>query len=297
MPPSQFDIAWEDLRALPVVHPDINTQVNISDFLDRETAEADALIAKYERLLELLEEKRVALITQVVTKGLDPNVPIKDSGVEWIGKIPAHWKIGPLKRFCRVVDCKHVTVDFWDEGIPVASVREVQEFDLNLDSANRTSTESYSEMVEGGRRPQRGDIIYCRNVSVGAAAYVNTDEAFAMGQDVCLIRSNIDGRFLNYVLHSSMMRDQLNMVCIGATFNRINVATIRELVIPWPSSDEQTRIAHYLDQQCSMLNELKNAVKRAKVLARERRSALITAAVTGQIDVTTYKSGTTMEVS
>jgi len=115
-------------------------------------------------------------------------------------------EIVSIRRRWNVIDCKHLTVPFVDDGIPLASVRETQSFELNLESANRTSQEWYEQLIEGGRRPCVGDLIYCRNVSVGAATLVTIEDVFAMGQDVCLIRSATENqRWLNYFLRSKAM--------------------------------------------------------------------------------------------
>ena len=266
-------------------------QKSIADFLDRETAEADALVAKYERLIELLEEKRVALITQAVTKGLDPTVPMKDSGVEWIGRIPARWEVGPIRRYYSVVDCKHVTVDFEDEGIPVVSVREVKSLNVTLDTANRTSEQWFNVMIGGGRLPRRGDVIFCRNVSPGTCSYVDSDERFAMGQDVCLIRSRkADAKYFNYVMRSNLMKTQIGLVLIGSTFNRINVSTIESLLLPEPGLEEQMVIASWLDDRLCSLDFQSKKVRSAIRLVHEHRAALITAAVTGQVNINSYRS-------
>ena len=221
--PDQFENIFAPL-------PPSSEQHVITAFLDRETAKIDALVAKKERLVELLQEKRTALITRAVTKGLDPDVPMKDSGVEWLGEIPAHWEIVALRRRWEIIDCKHVTVPFVDQGIPLASVRETQSFELNLSNARYTTCEWYAMLVEGKRSPRRGDLVYCRNVSVGSAAFVNTDERFAMGQDVCTIRSAWENqRWLNYYLCSNTMSNQLATILVGSTFDRINVGEIKEL--------------------------------------------------------------------
>ena len=202
----QPNLSQELLKSIRVPTPPLNEQRAIAAFLDRETAKIDALVAKKERLIELLQEKRTALITRAGTKGLDPDVPMKDSGVEWLGAVPANWDLLALKRRWNVVDCKHLTVPFIGEGIPLASVRETQSFELDLRDAQRTTVEWYKTLIEGGRKPRRGDLIYCRNVSVGSASLVTGDDLFAMGQDVCLIRSSTENqRWLNYFLCSSAM--------------------------------------------------------------------------------------------
>ena len=288
---NQASINTGTLAALICPVPPVSDQQRIADFLDRETAEADALIAKYERLIELLEEKRVALITQAVTKGLDPTVPMKDSGVEWIGRIPARWEVGPIRRYYSVVDCKHVTVDFEDEGIPVVSVREVKSLNVTLDTANRTSEQWFNVMIGGGRLPRRGDVIFCRNVSPGTCSYVDSDERFAMGQDVCLIRSRkADAKYFNYVMRSNLMKTQIGLVLIGSTFNRINVSTIESLLLPEPGLEEQMVIASWLDDRLCSLDFQSKKVRSAIRLVHEHRAALITAAVTGQVNINSYRS-------
>jgi type I restriction enzyme S subunit len=179
-----------------------------------------------------------------------------------------------------------LTVPFIHEGIPLASVREVQSFDLVLATAKRTTSEWYGKLIEGGRAPRRGDLIYCRNVSVGASSFVNTDEQFAMGQDVCLIRSvNQNQRYLNYFLHSPMMDRQLAALLVGSTFDRINVAEIKGLVIIVPPRSEQDAICDYLDR---VLREVEQTIRNARneiSLLREYRNRLIADVVTGKLDV------------
>ena len=276
-----------EMAAIPIAFPDLVDQAAIAVFLDRETAKIDELVTEQRRLMELLKEKRQAVISHAVTRGLNPDSSMKPSGVEWFDAVPSHWGRGPLKRFWFVVDCKHVTVPFLDEGIPIASIMEVRSFDLDLSKALRTSEEYCNLMVEGGRRPRRGDVIYCRNTAnTGTSAFVGTDELMALGQDVCLIRSPGNcGRYLNYILHSGFMAAQLATLMIGSTFKRINVADIRELLVPCPPPDEQAGIARYLDSKTAEFELLTAEAQRAIDLLQERRTALISAAVTGQIDV------------
>ncbi|MCZ7636543.1 MAG: restriction endonuclease subunit S [Verrucomicrobia bacterium] len=261
-------------------------QAAIASFLDRETAKIDALVAKKERLIELLQEKRTALISHAVTQGLNPDAPMKDSGIPWLGRIPAHWEVTALKRNWEVIDCKHRTVPFVLEGVPVASIGEVQSFNLDLSNSNLTTRDEYLALIEGGRRPKRGDVIYSRNATVGAAAYVNTDAVFCMGQDVCLIRSpSNDQRFLVYQLRSPVVMRQLDSLALGVTFKRINVEQIKNLTLCCPTAAEQEDIAAYLDAEIAKLDALTAKMRTAIERLQEYRTALISAAVTGQIDV------------
>jgi type I restriction enzyme S subunit len=276
-----------DLGAINVPVPPLPEQTAIATFLDAETSKIDALIAEQRRLIELLNEKRQAVISHAVTKGLNPNAPMKPSGIEWLGDVPVHWEVGPLKRFWDVVDCKHVTVPFFEEGYPVASVMEVRTFELDLSRALRTDEENYKLLIGGDRQPQQGDVIYCRNTAnTGTSAYVGTDEPICIGQDVVLIKSRQqNGRFLNYILHGEAMAGQLSQYMVGSTFKRINVADIRELIVTCPPKDEQEDIVKIIDPQGGKFDALIGEATLAIDLLQERRTALISAAVTGKIDV------------
>jgi type I restriction enzyme S subunit len=264
-------------------------QAEIVTFLDRETAKIDALVAEQEKLISLLKEKRQAVISHAVTKGLDPSVPMKDSGVEWLGAVPAHWGIGPLKRYWNVIDCKHTTAEFVDDGLPLASIREVQGKWVELDGAKCTTEHFYKLLIEGGRLPLPGDLIFSRNATVGEVAQVHAEHPrFAMGQDVVLIRKllpDYSSDFLQHVIRSPLITLQLDNMMIGSTFKRINVEEIRSLTVLSPPAGEQTSIAEFLAIEVEQFDALTAEARRAIDLLHERRTALISAAVTGKIDV------------
>jgi type I restriction enzyme S subunit len=277
---------WGFVGNPQLAFPPASEQSAIIRFLDHCDRRIRRYISAKRKLIALLNEQKRAIIHRVVTRGLDPNVRLKPSGVEWLGDVPEHWEVLQLRRRWRVTDCKHVTVPFVENGVPLASVREVQSFELDLSAAKGTTDEWYSFLISGQRAPMRGDLIYCRNVSVGACAYVGTNDRFAMGQDVCLIRSKIqNGRFLNYVMHSSTMQRQLSLLLIGSTFNRINVSDIKSLVLALPPRSEQDLIASQLDSQISVFDGPIRTAEREIDLLREYRTRLIADVVTGKLDV------------
>ncbi|WP_146596001.1 restriction endonuclease subunit S [Novipirellula galeiformis] len=285
------NVSAEKYANLHIPLPPSDEQKQIAAFLDYETAKIDALIEKQQQLIALLGEKRQAVISHAVTKGLNPDAPMRDSGIEWLGEVPEHWRLGPLKRFWPVVDCKHITVPFLDEGYPVVSVMEVRTFELDLSRVLLTDKANFELLKSGGREPKQGDVIYCRNTAnTGTSAYVGTSEPICIGQDVVLIKSRTqNGRFLNYILHGPEMAGQLALYMVGSTFKRINVADIRELIVTCPPPPEQEKIVQHLDSKASQFDELiGNAVEMMEVL-RERRVSLISAAVTGKIDVRGWK--------
>jgi type I restriction enzyme S subunit len=283
---TRYGLSHGAINGVQVPVPSLDEQSAIVRFLDHAERRIRRYIRAKQRLIRLLEEEKQAIIDRAVTRGLDPTVRLKPSGVRWLGSVPGQWEVAPLRRGWTVTDCKHMTVPFVEDGIPLASVREVQSFDVVLSEAKRTTQEWYEKLIEGGRKPRRGDIIYCRNVSVGASAYVATDECFAMGQDVCLIRSaKQDQRYLNYFLHSQAMEHQLALLLVGSTFDRINVSDIKGLVVLVPPLAEQRVIANYLDGALEKVDrEIANA-RSAIALLHEYRTRLIADVVTGKIDV------------
>jgi type I restriction enzyme S subunit len=141
-------------------------------------------------------------------------------------------------------------------------------------------------LIEGDRKPMRGDLIYCRNASVGACALVETEIDFAMGQDVCLIRSQKQNqRFLNYLLHSPFMNHQLELLLVGSTFKRINVSDIKALTVLVPTREEQDAICEYLDENLSIYDTAIARYEREITLLREYRTRLTADVVTGKLDV------------
>lgn len=269
--------------------PPLPEQEAIAAWLDERTRRIDELVAAKRRLIDLLAEQRTALITHAVTKGLNAHAPMKPSGIDWLGDVPRHWEVAPLRRKWRVIDCKHRTVPFLDEGIPLASIGQVQRIDIDLSTAKKTSEEEYALLIDGERRPRRGDIIYSRNATVGEAAFVNTDEIFCMGQDVCMIRSrDQDQRYLVHQLRSPVVMSQLDQMMVGATFKRINIADVKGLIVACPPPAQQRDIAAYIDQTfygTGGINGVIAAAEAAIARLTEYRQVLISAAVTGKINV------------
>lgn len=277
-----------------VAFPPLDEQRSIAEFLEKETAKIDGLVNEQEKLIALLKEKRQSVISHAVTKGLDPNVPMKDSGIEWLGEVPAHWEVRSLKHFWTVTDCKHITAEFVDDGIPLASIRESQSRYVALDDAKRTTAEYYEQLIEGGRKPAPGDLVFTRNATVGEVAQVaEWHPPFALGQDVCLLRRlepAASADFMQAALQSGLARAQMDLAMIGSTFKRINVEEIRGMVVPYPPHGEQSQIATHIEAAIAEIDRLVGLAEAGTSLLSERRSALISAAVTGKIDVRQIKA-------
>jgi type I restriction enzyme S subunit len=284
-----LELSGDQLAAFRVPLPPLPEQTAIAAFLDRETAKIDALVAEQRRLIDLLKEKRQAVISHAVTKGLNPNAPLKTSGIDWLGDVPEGWEVGPLKRFWSVTDCKHLTADFVEDGFPLASIREVQSRFIDLSEAKRTTAEYYNQLIEGGRKPFPGDLIFSRNATVGQVSQVSESHPpFAMGQDVCLLRKmdkEYAADYMQAFFDSFFAEKQLDVLMIGATFKRVNVDAIRNLIVVCPTASEQGQIGKHIQIKSGEFDSLTDTAETAIAILQERRAALISAAVTGKIDV------------
>jgi type I restriction enzyme S subunit len=249
--------------------PSVVAQTKIADYLDAETTRIDALIAKRRRMIELLELRQDIAIREAVALAHATSQPLRQ----------------PLKRRWRVIDCKHRTPAYAETGYPVVSPGDVTPGNLDLSRCHRFVGEADFRDLTEGRGARRGDIIYSRNASIGIASYVATDEPFTMGQDVCLITSDdADQRYLTYYLNTFGL-DQLDEAKIGSTFSRVNISQIKELLVPVLSRLEQSRIADQLDATSARYRRSTASLTRQIELLVERRQALITAAVTGELDI------------
>jgi type I restriction enzyme, S subunit len=260
----------------------------IAAFLDRETARIDALVSKKERLIELLQEKRTALITRAVTKGLDPNVPMKGSGVEWLGEIPAHWEVKRLKYVVPALTVGIVVTPakyYEARGIPclrsfnIASGSIVAE-DLVFISPARNDLHTKSKL-------RAGDLVVVRTGITGTSAVVPLEFDGANCIDLLIIRRSkqVNSQFLWYFINSKAAARQIAEYSEGAIQAHYNTSTLGNLVITVPFAAEQTAIELRLDYETARLDKLIAKVREAIDRLRELRTALISAAVTGEIDV------------
>ena len=264
-------------------------QTQIARFLDHETARIDALIEEQQRLIELLKEKRQAVISHAVTKGLDPTVPMKDSGVEWLGEVPAHWEVTPLKHVVAtpITDGPHETPDFIDEGVLFVSAEAVSSGRINFSKARYISRDDHLRYSRK-YRPQKFDIYMVKSgATTGVTAIVETDDEFNIWSPLAVVRCK--PQYSPYfVLFSMRSRNFQESVVVNWSFGtqqNIGMNVIENLPIACPPADEQKKIAAFITQESEKWDSLISEGVRAVHLLQERRSALISAAVTGKIDV------------
>jgi type I restriction enzyme S subunit len=289
------DFRWADAKNVPVPCPPEHEQVTILKFLDHETAKIDALIAEQEKLIELLKEKRQAVISHAVTKGLDPNVKMKDSGVEWLGEIPEHWEVKALKHIVStpVTDGPHETPEFLDEGVPFVSAEAVSAGTLDFKKIRGYISRENHEKYSLKYVPKRDDIFMIKSgATTGACAIVDTDDEFNIWSPLAAIRckQEIAPYFILNYMRSRNFQEAVTLNWSFGTQQNIGMSVIENLRVVIPPILEQSKIASFLSLFSRSSDKLTQQVFEAINILIERRSALISAAVTGQIDVRDFKT-------
>jgi len=295
---NQWDLDPDEFRNIELLLPSKVEQEKIYNFLDHETAKIDNLIEKQRQLIELLKEKRQAVISHAVTKGLDPDVPMKDSGVEWLGEIPQHWGVTRLKYECRdIVDCPHSTPNYTDEGeYPAIRTADILAGYLDLQNCRRVTEPVYNER-NFRLIPKAGDIIYSREGErFGIGAPIPEGAKVCLAQRVMLFRAKSTPEYLMWALNSSSTYTQAQQDCIGSTSPHVNVDTIKNFILAWPPESEREEISNFIHQTLDSVESLTVHLTEKLTLLQERRTALISAAVTGKIDVRDWVAPDTQDV-
>jgi type I restriction enzyme, S subunit len=285
------NISAEKYANLWISVPPLEEQKSIARFLDYKTAQIDALIAKKESLLKKLAEKRSALISQAVTKGLDPQVPMKDSGVDWLGEIPAHWEAVRL-RYCSefVTSGSRGWAQYYsDAGSVFLRIANVSRsgIELKLNDVQRVIPPSGAEGDRAKAFP--GDVIVSITADLGSVAYIPDDfEVAHVSQHLALLRPisvKVSSRWIAYSIFADVGKTQLLSSGYGGTKIQLNLTDVKDLWIALPPISEQLLIDQDIQKNIKTLTDLELRVEGAIKRLKEYRTALITNAVTGAIDV------------
>ena len=280
---------WEHVGSIPMPLPAAAEQIAISSVLDRATARIDTLIEKKARFVELLKEKRQALIAHVVTKGLDPKVNIKDSGVEWIGRVPEHWYVKRLK-YMLTSPLKYganEAAELDDPDMP----RFVRITDIDENDSLRNETfKSLPAAVAREYLLREGDLLFARSGATAGKTFLYRSNWGVCAYAGYLIRARLDfnvvhPEFVRYFTASASYWQWLSAVFIQATIQNVSAEKYANLVITQPALVEQRAIVSFLNRETHKIDLLARKVQRSIAILKERRAALITAAVTGQIDL------------
>ncbi|MGY8618595.1 restriction endonuclease subunit S [Pantoea agglomerans] len=270
----------------------------VANFLDHETAKIDNLIAKQQQLIELLKEKRQAVISHAVTKGLDPNVPMKDSGVEWLGEVPAHWAIKRLKHISPKVGVGLVinpSTYTKDEGVYFIFGGDVKEFGFDLTKTRRISPQDSNKLLPS--RLNSRDLVSVRVGYPGITSVVTDDlEGSNCASIIIIRRGSYNSDWLCAAMNVWVGRQQVDLASYGAAQKQFNVSDAIEFVFPVPPINEQNDIADFVQKTLNKFDDLTQKALKQIELLQERRTALISAAVTGKIDVRDWVAPDTQDV-
>jgi type I restriction enzyme S subunit len=282
---TRYAIGKGEISRLFIPSPPLEEQKLIASFLDRETGKIDTLVEKQQQLISLLKEKRQSLISHTVTKGLNPNVRMKDSGVEWIGEIPEHWEVKRLKDVVKVwMGNSFPSDDLGDDGVPVIRMSDIRNERVVLDGVKRIPAQPTFDRF----KLMANDIVYGMSGSVGNIAMVDSEVLPCyLNQRVACVReiNRVDHRFSWFFLVSKCFTEQILDSATGTAQINVSPTAFRSSTIPTPPLDEQKQIALFLDQETSKIDQLIDKANQSIALLKERRSSLISAAVTGKIDV------------
>jgi len=280
--------------------PPLPEQTAIASFLDSETSKIDSLVDEQRRLIELLKEKRQAVISHAVTKGLDPNAPMKESSIEWLGEVPEGWTVTKLGFLSSKIGSGKTprggSETYVDEGVLFVRSQNVYDEGLRLEDVVFISNEVDEEMAIS--RVENGDILLnITGASLGRTCLVPEDSPSSnVNQHVCIIRLEDPEQreFVAMVMKASVTKSQIDAAQNGAAREGLNFERIRQLRLAVPPRVEQQAIVSLIDSETSKIDAMATLAERAIELLQERRTALISAAVTGKIDVRNHSSALSM---
>ncbi|SHK06642.1 type I restriction enzyme, S subunit [Geosporobacter subterraneus DSM 17957] len=281
-----LELSNSSLSVVELLTPSINEQKAIANFLDLKTAGIDGLIADKEKLIELLQEKRQAIITEAVTKGLNQNVKMKDSGIEWIGEIPEHWRLSKIK-YESLINNKTLSEstddDYEIEYIDISSVTSIGEID-GVQSLNFKDAPSRARRIL-----YKGDtIVSTVRTYLKAIAFIENAQSnliCSTGFAVLTPLSKVVPKYLFYLMRSEKYVNEIVRRSVGVSYPAVNASDIGALECALPDRDEQMYIVEYLDNCTTQINQLVNDIQAQIQKLKEYRQSLISEIVTGKIDV------------
>lgn len=286
----RYTLSYEEFSALPLLLPEKSEQRRIANYLDRKCSQIDTIIARQQEVIEKLKAYKLSVITEAVTKGLNPNVSMKDSGVEWIGKIPEHWENRKMISILsmRVVDGPHESPELYDEGIPYISATAIENGKINFHLMRGYISEEYCDICDLRYKPQLHDILVIKlGASTGQVAIVETTDRFNIWVPLAAVRCNekADPYFVYYAFQSDYFLKQMEMSWTYGTQQTLGVKSIERLRIMLPTLEEQKEIASYLKSKCDSIDAaVKNKENLIDKLVDYKKS-LIYEVVTGKREV------------
>lgn len=277
----------DSIKNAYVPFPASREQKMIADYLDGRCAEIDSIIADIEKQIELLKQYKKSLITETVTKGLDKSVPMKDSGIEWIGAIPKKWFCKKLKYVCnRIGDIDHYMPDSVDDGIPYVMTGDFigEANRIDFDNCKKISQKDFSQLSKR-IKPEYGDILLARYATIGVVRYVDTNRDFLVSYSCAIIKlskSEMLSKYVYYFLKSNVFVEELKKFVNTNTQGNVGLDSIGKCKIPVPPVSEQIKIADSLDKQCEKIDAIISDKLQQLDIIQKHKKSLIYEYVTGK---------------
>ena len=284
------DLRWNKIADLLFPVPELNEQCRIADYLDRKCSQIDAIIARQQEVIEKLKAYKLAVITEAVTKGLNPDVPMKDSGVEWIGEIPEHWEIRRIGSFARVTSSKRIFEESYvDEGVPFYRSKEITDLSkgLHVQTEIFIPEEVFEQVNEASPAPKCGDILLTSIGTIGNTWISDGRKFYYKDGNITQIEANdsFDSAYVEYCFSSNVVLEQYTRLAMGSTLLALTILRIKKILVAFPPLDEQRKIVQYLKLKCSSIDAaIKNKENLITKLVDYKKS-LIYEVVTGKKEV------------
>lgn len=288
-------LTGEKLKEVIFICPPAEEQLAISAFLETKISQIDSLIQKKQKMIALLEEEKTAVISEAVTRGLNPDAPMKDSGIEWLGMIPEHWKIGKLKFLSsKISDGIHTTPSYVD----LSDIYFINGINLNngkITITSGTRCVNEEEYLKHKINLTKGTILLSLNGTIGKLAFYN-EEKVILGKSAAYIecKKGLLNKFAYYFLQTTFVENYFSESFSGSTINNLSLYTLRNTPIAVPSVEEQEMIVQHIEEKCQELETTSKALVKELELLQEYRTSLISEAVTGKIDVRDYQPEQTL---
>jgi type I restriction enzyme S subunit len=285
----QWDLNIENFLRIPMILPSFSEQQKIADYLDKVCGEVDEMVALQETMIEELKAYKQSVITEAVTKGLNPNVPMRNSGIDWIGEIPKHWEVIKMRRCVDSIgDVDHYMPDSIETGIPYIMTRDLADR-TSMINKNQCKQISYEDFANLSRKIsiEKNDVIFARYASIGNVCFVDTDEEMIVSYSCVIIKPLpiLSGLYLFYYLKSKTFEEEVLQFVNTNIQGNVGIDSLYKTKMMMPPLTEQQQIASYLDTKCSEIDSL-ITLKQTKIEElKEYKKSVIYEYVTGKKEV------------
>jgi len=286
-------ISRSKLGNIRIIVPSLEEQETIAAYLDDKTAKIDALVAEKQSQVEDLRKYRTSLITETVTRGLNPDAPLRSSGIDWIGNIPKRWSISKFKFSLREIkDGTHFSPDTTTDGYSYVTATDVRGIGINYENTKKVSLDDFTKLVQSGCEIYKDDVLLVKDgATTGRVGMKDDDTPAVTLSSVAMLRtkSDSDPKFLFYFLQSSIIQNQISIAMAGAAMPRITLEKLGKFIALIPPYDEQKQIVKYLDDKTAKIDALIDELNKQLEELALYRKAVISEAVTGKVDVRDWK--------